>query len=85
MREGTIGFFFAVLVVFLFLLNVRPTLLRGIGLSLRPTVIIGISIPLSLLTGVLFLGALTDITLNFMTLAGLAIAVGRVVDDSRVI
>ena len=40
-REGTIGFVFAVMVVFLFLINIRPTLLKGALLSLRPTVIIG--------------------------------------------
>ena len=84
LREGTIGFLFAVAVVFIFLLNVRPSLMRGVALSLRPTVIIAISIPLSLLTGVLFL-SFTDISLNFMSLAGLAIAVGRVVDDSIVV
>lgn len=84
LREGTIGFLFAVATVFIFLLNVRPSLMRGIALSLRPTAIIAISIPLSLLTGVLLL-SFTDISLNFMSLAGLAIAVGRVVDDSIVV
>ena len=84
LREGTIGFLFAVAVVFIFLLNIRPSLMRGVILSLRPTAIIAISIPLSLLTGVLLL-SFTDISLNFMSLAGLAIAVGRVVDDSIVV
>ena len=84
LREGSLGFLFAVTVVFIFLLNIRPSLLRGIGMSLRPTCIIAISIPLSILIGVLLL-SLTDITLNFMSLAGLAIAVGRVVDDSIVV
>ena len=82
--DGTIGFVFAVMVVFIFLLNVRPSLMRGIGMALRPTTIIAISIPLSILLGILFMSA-TDITLNFMSLAGLAIAVGRVVDDSIVV
>ena len=85
LREGTIGFLFAVATVFIFLLNIRPSLLRGIALSLRPTAIIAVSIPLSLLTGVLLLSVTTDISLNFMSLAGLAIAVGRVVDDSIVV
>ena len=85
LREGTVGFLFAVAVVFIFLLNIRPSLMRGIVLSLRPTAIIAISIPLSILTGVLFLSLTTDISLNFMSLAGLAIAVGRVVDDSIVV
>lgn len=84
LREGLLGFLFAISVVFIFLLNLRPSMLRGVVLSLRPTVIIGISIPLSILTGILFM-SLTDITLNFMSLAGLAIAVGRVVDDSIVV
>ena len=85
LREGTVGFLFAVATVFIFLLNIRPSLLRGIALSLRPTAIIAVSIPLSLLTGVLLLSVTTDISLNFMSLAGLAIAVGRVVDDSIVV
>ena len=85
LREGTVGFLFAVATVFIFLLNVRPSLMRGIALSLRPTAIIAISIPLSLLTGILLLSLTTDISLNFMSLAGLAIAVGRVVDDSIVV
>ena len=83
-REGMLGFLFAVAVVFAFLLNIRPTLLRGIGFTLRPTLVIGVSIPLSIFTGILMMGA-AGLTLNFMTLAGLAIAVGRVVDDSIVV
>lgn len=84
LREGTLGFLFAVAVVFIFLLNVRPSLLRGVTLALRPTAIIAVSIPLSVLMGVLMM-SFTDISLNFMSLAGLAIAVGRVVDDSIVV
>ena len=84
LREGFFGFLFAISAVFVFLISFRPTLLRGLFLTLRPTIIIGISIPLSVLTGILLM-SLTDITLNFMSLAGLAIAVGRVVDDSIVV
>ncbi len=84
LREGLLGFVFAISVVFLFLINLRPGFFRGVSLTLRPTAIIGISIPLSILTGVIFMG-LADLSLNFMTLAGLAIAVGRVVDDSIVV
>ena len=84
LREGTLGFVFAISAVFLFLINFRPTILRGLGNTLRPTVIIGISIPLSVLGGILIM-SLTGISLNFMSLAGLAIAVGRVVDDSIVV
>ena len=83
-REGTLGFVFAVLVVFLFLLNFRPGLLKGPLTTLRPTAIIGVSIPLSVLTGIVIMGA-SGLSLNFMSLSGLAIAVGRVVDDSIVV
>jgi HAE1 family hydrophobic/amphiphilic exporter-1 len=84
LREGLLGFLFAITAVFIFLINTRPTLLRGLALTLRPTAIIAISIPLSVLGGIILL-RLTDISLNFMSLAGLAIAVGRVVDDSIVV
>ena len=84
LREGTTGFIFAIIVVFAFLLNIRPSILLGIRMALRPTAIMAVSIPLSIITGVLLM-SLTDITLNFMSLAGLAIAVGRVVDDSIVV
>ncbi len=84
LREGTLGFVFAIAVVFLFLLNFRPGLLKGPLITLRPTVIIGVSIPLSIMTGVLVMG-LSGLSLNFMSLSGLAIAVGRVVDDSIVV
>ena len=83
-REGIFGFFFAVSVVFVFMLTIRPTILRGIANTLRPTIVIGLSIPLSVFTGVLLL-AWQDLTLNFMTLGALAISVGRVVDDSIVV
>ena len=84
LQEGLLGFLFAITVVFIFLADLRPGLVRGVTLALRPTLIIGVSIPLSILTGVLIMG-FTDLSLNFMTLAGLAIAVGRVVDDSIVV
>ncbi len=84
LREGLLGFLFAISAVFIFLINTRPTLLRGLAFTLRPTVIIGISIPLSVLSGILLL-SFTSVSLNFMSLAGLAIAVGRVVDDSIVV
>ena len=83
-REGTLGFAFAVSAVFVFLINTRPSLIKGLALTLRPTVIIAISIPLSVMGGVILMRVF-DISLNFMSLAGLAIAVGRVVDDSIVV
>ena len=83
-NEGMYGFIFAVAGVFLFLLNVRKGFLRGLTLSLRPTSVIALTIPISILGGVLLMG-FTDLTLNIMTLGGLAISVGRVVDDSIVV
>jgi CzcA family heavy metal efflux pump len=49
----------------------------------RPTVIIGISIPLSIFVSVILLSALGE-TINIMTLGGLALAVGILVDDATV-
>ena len=83
-REALFGFLFAVSVVFAFMLTIRPTIIRGIFNTLRPTVVIGLSIPLSVFTGILLM-SWQDMTLNFMTLGGLAISVGRVVDDSIVV
>ncbi|MGB6789281.1 MAG: efflux RND transporter permease subunit, partial [Candidatus Acidiferrales bacterium] len=51
--------------------------------SWRSTVIIAISIPLSILTSLIVLGALGE-TINIMTLGGLALAVGILVDDATV-
>ena len=83
-REGLFGFLFAITVVFAFLVTLRPTVLKGLRLTVRPTLVIGLSIPLSILTGILLM-AMQGMTLNFMTLGGLAISVGRVVDDSIVV
>src|SRR6202035_5043960 len=51
--------------------------------SWRSTLIICISIPLSILTSLLLLSALGE-TINIMTLGGLALAVGVLVDDAPV-
>jgi multidrug efflux pump subunit AcrB len=51
--------------------------------SLRSTVIIAVSIPLSILGSIIALAALGE-TLNIMTLGGLALAVGILVDDATV-
>jgi multidrug efflux pump subunit AcrB len=51
--------------------------------SWRSTLIICISIPLSILTSVLLLSVLGE-TINIMTLGGLALAVGVLVDDATV-
>ncbi|MDR3764091.1 MAG: efflux RND transporter permease subunit [Acidobacteriota bacterium] len=49
----------------------------------RPTIVILISIPLSIFCSILMLAALGE-TLNIMTLGGLALAVGILVDDATV-
>ena len=49
----------------------------------RPTIIIAISIPLSIFVSVILLSALGE-TINIMTLGGLALAVGILVDDATV-
>ena len=51
--------------------------------SWRSTLIIAISIPLSILSSIILLGA-TGETINHMTLGGLALAVGILVDDATV-
>ncbi|HMD21565.1 MAG TPA: efflux RND transporter permease subunit [Alloacidobacterium sp.] len=51
--------------------------------SWRSTLIIAISIPLSILSSLLVLSALGE-TINIMTLGGLALAVGILVDDATV-
>jgi CzcA family heavy metal efflux pump len=51
--------------------------------SWRSTLIIAISIPLSILSSIILLGA-TGETINLMTLGGLALAVGILVDDATV-
>ncbi|MFC7371156.1 efflux RND transporter permease subunit [Fictibacillus iocasae] len=71
-KEGLFGALFASIAVLIFLRNVRATIIAII------------SIPLSLLIAAIFLARL-DITLNIMTLGGMAVAVGRVVDDSIVV
>ena len=83
-REAIFGFIFAVSVVFAFMFTIRPTAVRGFFNTLRPTVVIALAIPLSILTGILLMFS-QDMTLNFMTFGGLAISVGRVVDDSIVV
>src|SRR5579862_2847647 len=51
--------------------------------SWRSTIIIAVSIPLSVLTSIIVLSALGQ-TINIMTLGGLALAVGILVDDATV-
>lgn len=71
-KEGILGLVFAVIVILIFLLSFRSTLVTAI------------SIPLSLLVG--FIGMLVSgYTLNMLTLAALTLTIGRVVDDSIVV
>jgi multidrug efflux pump subunit AcrB len=51
--------------------------------SWRSTLIIAVSIPLAVLSSILILSALNE-TINIMTLGGLALAVGILVDDATV-
>lgn len=71
-REGGLGAILASLMILIFLRNIRMT------------IIVLVSIPLSILITLLFMSGL-GISLNIMTLGGMAIAVGRVVDDSIVV
>ena len=52
--------------------------------SARPTMIIGMSIPLSVLIALVAM-YFTDVTLNIISLSGLALAVGMLVDNSIVV
>lgn len=71
-QEGLLGLVFAVLVILLFLLSVRSTLVTAI------------SIPTSVL--ITFIGIQAfGYSLNILTLGALTIAIGRVVDDSIVV
>ncbi|MCK5649918.1 MAG: efflux RND transporter permease subunit, partial [Gemmatimonadetes bacterium] len=72
LREGLFGAIFAVLVILFFLTSVRATLVTAV------------SIPLSLLAAIAILNW-QGVTLNVMTLGGLTVAIGRVVDDSIVV
>ncbi len=66
------GGILAILVLFIFLRNIRSTL------------IIGTAIPVSVITTFLLL-YFNDLTLNMMTLGGLALGVGMLVDNSIVV
>lgn len=71
-REGLLGALFAVIVILLFLRNWRAT------------TIVAFSIPVSVLTALLSM-KFFGVTLNAMTLGGLTVAIGRIVDDSIVV
>ncbi len=71
-KEVLIGALFATIVIMLFLRNIRTTLITIV------------SIPLSLCFTLLLL-SWSGVTLNILTLGGVAVAVGRLVDDSIVV
>ncbi|MGS2618009.1 efflux RND transporter permease subunit [Micromonospora sp. LZ34] len=70
--EGLLGLVMAVVVILVFLLSVRSTLVTAV------------SIPLSVVVALIALW-IGDYSLNLLTLGALTIAVGRVVDDSIVV
>ncbi|MNO18397.1 Swarming motility protein SwrC [compost metagenome] len=72
LSKALFGALFAVLIILIFLRNIRSTIISII------------SIPLSLLIAILALKQM-DITLNMMTLGAMTVAIGRVVDDSIVV
>lgn len=80
-REGGLGAVFAVIVILAFLSGQVAGRFRP---AWRSTLVIAVSIPTSVLAGFALLWA-TDHTLNIMTLSGMTVAIGRVVDDSIVV
>ena len=70
--SGIVGAFLAILMMWLFLKDWRPTL------------IIGLAIPLSIVTTFMALDA-AGYTLNFMTILGLSLGVGLLVDNAVVV
>jgi len=66
------GMALAIIVLFLFLLDIRPTLISGF------------SIPISLIATFTLMKAL-GFSINFMTLLGLSLAVGILIDDAIVV
>jgi hydrophobic/amphiphilic exporter-1 (mainly G- bacteria), HAE1 family len=71
-EEALVGAVLAILVIFAFLRSMRATLVTAV------------SLPTSVLAALLF-SWVDNLTLNIITLAGLTIAVGRVVDDAIVV
>jgi HAE1 family hydrophobic/amphiphilic exporter-1 len=70
--SAVLGGLFAIIVLFVFLR------------SIKSTIIVGLSIPVSIVITLMFMHFF-DLTLNMMTLAGLALGVGMLVDNSIVI
>jgi hydrophobic/amphiphilic exporter-1 (mainly G- bacteria), HAE1 family len=72
LNKAMFGAVFAVIIILLFLRDIKSTIISVI------------SIPLSLLIAILLLNQM-DITLNIMTLGAMTVAIGRVIDDSIVV
>ncbi|MGE7129641.1 efflux RND transporter permease subunit [Lysinibacillus xylanilyticus] len=72
LREVFLGALMTIIITLLFFKNIRSTIIAVV------------SIPVSIFASFLLLKAI-GYTLNIMTLAGIAVAVGRVVDDSIVV
>ncbi|WP_270179902.1 efflux RND transporter permease subunit [Alkalihalobacillus sp. CinArs1] len=72
LKEGGFGALFTVVVILVFLRNIRATFIAIL------------SLPISILGTIALLNQF-DYTLNIMTLGGMAVAVGRIVDDSIVV
>jgi HAE1 family hydrophobic/amphiphilic exporter-1 len=71
-EKGLVGGALAIVIVFVFLWNFRSTLITAV------------SLPLSMLMAIAGM-YIAGYTLNIMTLAGLTIAIGRVIDDAIVV
>ncbi|AIQ43596.1 efflux RND transporter permease subunit [Paenibacillus sp. FSL R5-0912] len=72
LHEGAFGALFTIVVILLFLRNIRATLIAVI------------SLPLSIMGTIIVLDSM-GYSLNIMTMGGMAVAVGRIVDDSIVV
>ncbi|MDQ8735239.1 efflux RND transporter permease subunit [Paenibacillus sp. LHD-38] len=72
LSKAIIGALFAVIIIMIFLRDIRSTIIAVV------------SIPLSILIALLILSQM-DITLNIMTLGAMTVAIGRVIDDSIVV
>ncbi|ULO09914.1 efflux RND transporter permease subunit [Paenibacillus sp. 19GGS1-52] len=71
-REGLYGALFCIIIIFLFLRNVRATFISIL------------SLPISIFATMAVMNQL-GYTLNIMTLGGIAVSIGRIVDDSIVV
>ncbi|UBH14210.1 efflux RND transporter permease subunit [Macrococcus armenti] len=71
-EKAIIGALFAVVMILVFLRNIRSTMIAVV------------SIPMSILMAMLILKQM-DISLNIMTLGAMTVAIGRVIDDSIVV